>query len=263
MAKKLKYNFHTHTIRCNHAVDEDEKYIAVAIKNGLKTLGFSDHIPLVREDGKESSYRVPYNRCQEYYDTLNSLREKYRDKIEMFIGYEMEYYPEYFDVMLETAKKFKGEYLILGQHFFTAEHKNGKHSLYKTTETKEELSFYVDVIIKAMKTGVFTYVAHPDIINFIGKDEDYISEMTRICKTSKELNIPLELNLLGIRENRIYPNELFWKIVGEIGAPVVIGCDAHTSNDVYEINCIKKAFEIIKKYKLNYIKTPNIIRIDK
>lgn len=263
MIKRLKHNFHTHTIRCNHAVDEDEKYIEVAIKNRLKTLGFSDHIPLIREDGRESSYRVPYNTCQEYYDSLNGLREKYRNQIEIFIGFEMEYYPEYFDVMVETAKKFKGEYLILGQHFFTAEHKNGKHSLYETTETKEELSIYVDVILNAMKTGVFTYVAHPDIVNFVGNDEDYISEMTRICLASKELNIPLELNLLGIREDRIYPNKLFWKIAGEIGSPVIIGCDAHSAKDVYEKTCITKAFKIVKEFNLNLLEKPNLIRIDK
>ena len=37
MIKRFKHNFHTHTIRCSHAVDEDEKYIEVAIENGLKT----------------------------------------------------------------------------------------------------------------------------------------------------------------------------------------------------------------------------------
>lgn len=263
MLKKLDYNYHTHTKRCNHAVDEDEEYILNAINNGIKKLGFSEHIPLVREDGTESRYRLPISKCQDYFDNIKSLREKYLNKIDIIIGFEMEYYEEYFDVMLKTAKENGAEYLILGQHFYSAEHKNGKHSLYKTTETKEELAIYVDVIIKAMKTGVFTYVAHPDIINFTGKNSDYVSEMTRICQTSKELNIPLELNLLGIRENRIYPNNLFWKIAGKIGAPVVVGCDAHSANDVYEVNCIFKAFKIIKKYKLNYIKTPNIIKINK
>ena len=263
MIKRLKHNFHTHTIRCNHAVDEDEKYIEVAIENGLKTLGFSDHIPLVREDGRESSYRVPYARCQEYYDSLNGLREKYRNKIDIFIGFEMEYYPEYFDVMLETAKKFKGEYLILGQHFYVAEHKGGKYVLSQEGLGKEDITAYVNSVISAMKTGVFTYVAHPDIVNFVGSDEDYISEMSKICLASKELNIPLELNLLGIRKNRVYPNKLFWKIAGEIGSPVIIGCDAHSAKDVYEITCIEKAFEIVKEFNLNLLEKPNLIRIDK
>ena len=59
MLKKLDYNYHTHTKWCSHAVGEDEEYILNAIINGIKKLGFSEHIPLVREDGTESKYRLP------------------------------------------------------------------------------------------------------------------------------------------------------------------------------------------------------------
>ena len=30
-----KYNYHTHTKRCGHAVGEDEEYVIAAINNGL------------------------------------------------------------------------------------------------------------------------------------------------------------------------------------------------------------------------------------
>lgn len=39
------FNIHTHTVRCNHAVGTDEEYVTAAINNGLKLLGFSDHVP--------------------------------------------------------------------------------------------------------------------------------------------------------------------------------------------------------------------------
>jgi len=32
------------------------------------------------------------------------------------------------------------------------------------------------------------------------------TEMRKICVASKEYNIPLEMNFLGIRDNRCYPN---------------------------------------------------------
>ena len=165
MIKNFDYNYHTHTKRCGHAINEDEEYIIHAIKSGVKTLGFSDHIPLIREDGTESKYRIPYNACQNYFDSLKELKVKLKDKIEILIGFEMEYYEDYFDVMLKTAKNFKAEYLILGQHFFTAEHKGGKYVLSPFID-KKDLILYVNSVIKAMETGLFTYVAHPDIINF-------------------------------------------------------------------------------------------------
>ena len=38
-------NYHTHTIRCNHAKGTEREYIEQAIKEGFKILGFSDHVP--------------------------------------------------------------------------------------------------------------------------------------------------------------------------------------------------------------------------
>ena len=49
----MDYNYHTHTYRCGHAIGEDEEYIKVSIQNGIKHLGFSDHIPFAFPDGYE------------------------------------------------------------------------------------------------------------------------------------------------------------------------------------------------------------------
>ena len=38
-------NYHTHTKRCYHAIDNEEDYILAAIKSGYSELGFSDHTP--------------------------------------------------------------------------------------------------------------------------------------------------------------------------------------------------------------------------
>ena len=87
--------------------------------------------------------------------------------------------------------------------------------------------------------------------------------MRRICQTSKECSIPLEINFKGIRENRIYPNETFWQIAGDVGAPVTFGSDAHDSIDAYDGRSLEKACKIIEKYSLNYVGKPNIILLKK
>ncbi|MBQ0092821.1 MAG: histidinol-phosphatase, partial [Clostridiales bacterium] len=42
----MRYNYHTHTDRCKHAVGREDDYIAVAIREGYDGLGISDHIIL-------------------------------------------------------------------------------------------------------------------------------------------------------------------------------------------------------------------------
>lgn len=256
------YNYHTHTTRCHHAVDSDEEYIKCAIEAGIKYLGFSDHAPYVFPDGYESHYRVEVVNGREYIETIRKLAEKYKDKIHISVGFEMEYYPDYFDEMLEMAKKFGAEYLILGQHFIGNERPDGIGTRVHT-ENPEVLTEYVNNVITAIKTGAFSYVAHPDMIRFEGDEEIYRREMTRLCEASKKHNIPLEINLHGLSNRRHYPSDRFFAIAGEIGAPVTFGFDAHESRALLDKKQVRKAAEMVKKHKLNYIGMPKLIAIAK
>ena len=73
---------------------------------------------------------------------------------------------------------------------------------------------------------------------------------------------PLEINLLGIRTGRFYPNPRFWQIAGEVGCPVTFGFDAHMPKDAYDGDSLNVAKWLVKRYKLNYIGMPKIIRLN-
>lgn len=254
------YNYHTHTTRCRHATDADEDYIRCAIEAGIKYLGFSDHIPFRFPDGHESFYHMELSSGEEYISTMRALRDKYQDKILISVGFEMEYYPSYFEDMLNLARNLGAEYLILGQHFIGDEWPDGIGSR-AYTEDLRLLCEYVDNVIKAIETGVFTYVAHPDIINFGGCEEDYTREMTRLCIAAKEHNIPLEINLHGLQHNRFYPSDRFFKIAGEVGAPVAFGMDVHDCASLLDKEQIRLARDMVVRHNLNYIGMPKLVSI--
>lgn len=254
------YNYHTHTTRCHHAIDSDEEYIESAIAAGIKYLGFSDHAPFVFPDGHEAFYCVEEKDCYEYVQTIHSLAEKYKEKILINVGYEMEYYPEHFEKMLELARNSGAEYLILGQHCITHEYPKG-HGSRGYTEDESLLGEYVDNVVDGIKSGVFSYVAHPDIINFGGSEDAYYNEMTRLCRVAKEHNIPLEINLHGLVNKRHYPSDRFFALVGEIGTPVVFGYDAHDSAALLNKEIVAEAGEMVKRHRLNYIGMPRLIPI--
>lgn len=258
----MNYNYHTHTFYCHHASGTPEEYVLSAIQNGVEFMGFSDHAPFVCANGTESGYRVYLAEAEKYCSEIKSLAEKYKDKIELLVGYEMEYYPDDFDKMLELATNSGGQYLILGEHFLEDESKDGMGCIAETDDT-ERLKNFAQVLVEGIKTRKFTYIAHPDIINFTGSDEVYREEIRKFCIAAREYNIPLEINFLGIRTNRHYPSEKFLKIVGEEKAPVTFGIDSHDSCSAYDGESFKTALEYVEKYNLNYIGKPEIIRIDK
>lgn len=256
----MNYNYHTHTYRCGHATDTPEEYILNAISIGIKRMGFSEHIPYEFADEYSIRYRLKVSETEEYFSELNALREKYKSVIDIKIGFETEYYPDKFDRMLSFARKSGAEYLILGQHFMNGIFTGGSHVI-SGTDSEENLRSYVSDVICAMNTGVISYVAHPDMFNFLGDEEFYKNEMKKICVSSKELGVPLEINCQGISDNRIYPAERFWSIAGEVGCPVTIGLDAHSAEAMRDRQSIYKAKSIIAKHNLNYIGEPKLKKI--
>ncbi len=245
-------NYHAHTWRCRHAFGTEREYIEEAIKGGFKVFGFSDHIPQVWPEGYDSGMRMLLHQLPEYVKTITDLKKEYEKDIEIFLGFEAEYYPDYFDKIIEELKKYPEiDYLILGQHFLYNE-MNAPASGTPTSDVKI-LTDYCDQVIEALETEKFSCVAHPDIINFKGDPSDYYDQMKRICLKAKEKDVPLEINFLGLLDNRIYPNPLFWRIAGEVGNEVIFGADCHSKDMVINKRSEELASLMVSKYNLNHI----------
>jgi len=253
----MDYNYHTHTFRCGHAAGTPEEYILWAIDHGVRYMGFSEHAPFRFPNGFESDYRLPVDEIAEYIAELKRLRKKYKDQIQLKIGFEMEYYPDFFPQMLKIATECGGEYLILGQHYPGNELPDRIHSA-KSSDSEQRLCSYVSCVLEGMKSGFFSYVAHPDVFRFTGDLRLYEREMRKVCVASKKWNIPLEINFLGMREGRHYPNPAFWKMAGEEEAPVTFGCDAHDIRSAFDGISLERAQEMVEKYGLNYVGIPQI-----
>ncbi len=244
---QLQANYHTHTVRCGHAEGADRDYVEMALARGLKVLGFSDHVPMPFPDGHESRFRVPLAQLEDYVKSVLALRDEYKSEIRILLGFEAEYYPDLFDAMRELLSAYPVDYLILGQHF-----NDSREQIYNTREQTDPaaLHTYVDRVLSAMETGAFTYVAHPDLIHFTGAEALYTREMTRLIGGARERDIPLEINLLGIREKRNYPDARFWQLAGQLRASTVLGCDAHRPKDLADPENIREGLAWARRFGL-------------
>lgn len=250
----IDYNYHTHTYRCGHATGTEREYIENAIAIGMKVFCFSDHIIFGYKSHEDEE---TFNN---YIETINKLKEEYKDKIEIHVGFECEYFRhrrKYYEYILAD----KGvEYLILGQHYVhIGIHETG--FMFKKLENQKRvlLSYYY-LIKKAFKTHLFCYLAHPDLyVRQCDPDSELFTKYAyKICRLAKRYNIPLEINLNG-QENKKhknkkpgYPVEQFWKIAGEVGNDVMVGIDAHSAELVTKAD-YAYAEELIKKYNLHHI----------
>lgn len=240
-------NYHSHTYRCKHAVGSEREYVENAIKAGIKILGFSDHSPYIFTNGYVSCFRMLPSETEGYFRTITDLRDEYRDEIEIHVGVEAEYYPSFFEGTIRFLENFPCEYIILGQHILSDENAPDAFTSAWPTDDPHILRRYVDQVIAGIRTGKFVYLAHPDLLAFTGDEKIYRAYYRELCEEAKKAGLPLELNLLGVRDNRRYPDEKFWRIAAETGNEVILGTDAHDPGSFLDKESVEKALGMLKR----------------
>lgn len=246
-------NYHTHTWRCMHATGTEREYVENAIQGGLQILGFSDHTPMPYPNEYVSPVKMRLDQLEDYVTTVLSLKKEYEKDIQILLGLEVEYYPAYFHNLLTFTRAYPFDYFLLAQHFLGNEINDVNSAL--PTKSEEALNRYCIQCLEALETGCFTYLAHPDLFNFVGDDAVYEHYMRILCQGAKKLNIPLEINFLGIWDRRHYPNLKFWEIAGQVQNTVVFGADAHQPEKVWNPQALKTAENIVNTFHLHLADT--------
>lgn len=260
-----KFNYHTHTYRCGHADKfmSDEDYVKLFIKKGFKEIAFTDHCPQKNKIDFRKSMRMDYSQKDEYIASINKLKEKYKDKINIKVGFEIEYDETQEENILELKKQT--DILVLGQHFIVSNNEL-KTFFKKDYFSSDDLINYANTIEKVLDKNLVDIIVHPDSYMYV---RDSFGEVERevahiICKSAEKHNVPLEINLTEVNRNLIgildkisYPCKEFWNIASLYNVKVLYGIDAHFKNQIenYE-KCIELANEIIGKdviSKLNFI----------
>ena len=86
------FDLHTHTT-FSDGRNTPEEMVLSAIGMGMSTLGISDH----SYTSFDESYCIPRHRLEEYKACIRMLKEKYRDRIELRLGLEKDYYSDTVD----------------------------------------------------------------------------------------------------------------------------------------------------------------------
>lgn len=260
----MKANYHTHTHRCHHASGCDEAYVKSAIQGGFKELGFSDHTPWKYDTKFVSNMRMTLEDFEDYYASISSLKEKYHGQIEIKIGLECEYYRKYMPWLKDFIQEKKLDYVILGNHYFETDE---LHIYYGSQCYKDSmLEDYVRTCIEGMKTGIYSYLAHPDLF-CRARNWDLACEKAahRICNAAKENDFILEYNLAGLKMSQImncdlYPHPQFWKIAAEYGCKVIIGVDAHEPSALEDVSLYEGAKATLSQLGLEIVESIAFLR---
>jgi histidinol phosphate phosphatase hisJ family len=227
----MKVDLHNHTPLCKHAIDDPSEYIEAAIKARTQIFGFSDHAPM----NYDKAYRMDFSQMNEYEKEIINLKEKYSDKIEILLGYEVDFLEGF---VSELVLERNVDYLIGSVHFLGGWGFDNPEFIgeYKNKDIDKIWQDYFSHITKLAKFRKFDIVGHIDLLKifkFLPKKDIRILAKEAFCEIKKS-NLVIEINAAGFRKPicEQYPSVQLLQMAYELDIPISFGSDAHAKDQV-------------------------------
>jgi len=257
----MRIDLHNHTTRCNHATGSMEDYIKKAIDLKIDIFGFSDHAPM----NFDKEYRMSLEQSYQYEKEVLTLKDKYKNDIEILLAYEVDYMSnnQYIE---EKILNSNVDYLIGSVHFLDTWGFDNPEYLkeYENKNIDDIWINYFNTIEEMAKTNYFNIVGHLDLIKvfkFLPK-KDIKSIAYKALKQIKKSNMTIEVNSAGLRKpiKEQYPSRSLLELAYELDIDITFSSDAHSIEQIgfgYENN-IRIAKSIGFKNCVSYIKKEKI-----
>lgn len=234
----IRANFHTHTTFAD-GISSAEETIRSAIDKGFCRLGFAEHSysPVREVFGMKKEAAVLYRQ------EILRLKERYRDKIEIFLGLELDSYGE---------KLITPEYIIGSVHYVK---KND--ALYAVDHNAESFAqmlaafgsadalthAYYNDIVQMAKTMRPDIIGHIDLITKFNESHAFFDENAPAyvsCAKDAILRIKPYCSLFEVNTGAIargcrgvpYPDKTLLSFLRENKIDVIVNSDAHAAQSV-------------------------------
>ena len=229
-------DLHVHTTYCDGNSTPLE-IVRSAIEKGVDVLGFSGHVYVAFDE----DFCMSRENTEKYFVEVNSLKEKYKDKIKILCGIEQEYFSiepsDRYDYIIGSVHYLYvgGEYIAVdldAQTLICAKDKYFNGDIYSLIEEYYRLE--ADVVNK-IKPDI---IGHFDLITKFNEDGKlfdeshprYVAAWKAAADSLLKYNIPFEINSGAISRGyrtAPYPSPEILNYIFKNGGKIVINSDSH------------------------------------
>ncbi|TMW72740.1 histidinol-phosphatase HisJ family protein [Alteribacter natronophilus] len=231
-------DYHTHHERCGHASGTLTDIVEKAIKKGLDQIGLSDHSPLFMEpeDHANPGMTMAKSEFPSYVEEMVSIREKYKDRIDIRLGVESDYVEGWEEHYSAIYERYPLDYIIGSVHYFDGFHVYDPRRWDRSgIDVNEEYKKYFTLVQKAARSGMFDILGHIDAIKGLNYKPD--QNQTMLMKETADCiagnDVVVELNTSGLRKCReIFPSTEMLSLLHSRGVQFTFGSDAHSPEEL-------------------------------
>jgi len=253
------FNLHTHSVYSD-GKSQPREIVEEAVRQGLTTLGFSEHSPLPFDN----TFSVKSADMPSYMAEIAQLKEDFKDKIDIYCALEADYLTGVSEPFAVTKEKYHLDYLIGGVHLVVdpalrpfdrlraqgplAEqiwfidgpkwevYDEGLQKFFNGDIRRAVRRFY-EQTNEMIEREPFDIIAHFDKIKmhnrerYFHEDEPWYRALAfETLDLIREKGLVMEVNVRGLykkRYNGFYPSPWLMEEACKMGIPAIISADAH------------------------------------
>ena len=233
----MKYDFHVHTKFCD-GKNTAEEMVLTAIEKNFGVIGFSGHA----YTSFDSSFCMSFDGELEYKKEVLYLKEKYADKIEIYVGCERDYFcdgeRDGFDYVIGSVHYIKkdGAYLSVD---LSADEMEKNIKEYYGEDVRAYLKDYYDLVAECPEKTNADIIGHFDLVTkfnekrkLFSEDEKWYRDMvlSALDAALDSCDI-IEVNTGAISRGytkKPYPTEFIIRRVIERGKKFILSGDSHS-----------------------------------
>ncbi|WP_407269839.1 histidinol-phosphatase HisJ [Radiobacillus sp. PE A8.2] len=265
-------DFHIHSNYCPHGTnDQMETYVQAAISQGLVYLTFTEHAPLpggFEDPTPDRDSAMSLTDVESYIKEINRLKDKYNNKITIYVGFEMDYI-EGFESETRAFLDQWGPLIddaILSVHMVKAP--NGEYVCVDFSEQEfariielfssvdEVYASYYRTVDQAIQANLGIYkpkrIGHLTLIEKFSlkypATQSFNAEIIKILDAMKAKELELDLNTAGFYKELCqtsYPSQTVIELAQSRNIPFVFGSDSHTAEHVARgLDLLPKAVQL-------------------
>ncbi|GGF60157.1 putative histidinol-phosphatase [Paenibacillus albidus] len=239
----MKFDLHTHHVRCGHADGTIRDYIEAGIAAGLGVIGISDHTPYFGSASEQEFPHIAMSKSElvHYVDEVLSLQKEYAGVIDVLLGIEADYLPEHAELYRKTLSAYPFDYII------GSVHNVGGISIFNKNRWKKlspqgqitDKSTYYRLIADSARSGMFQILGHIDAMkgNYPAFSDIPADAAVDDClRIIGENGVSIEINTSGCTKKcgGWYPSDAILERALHYGVEVTFGSDAHKPSRVAE-----------------------------
>ncbi len=246
-------NYHSHTHFCDGS-DDPELYIEYAIKQKMIAFGYSSHAPILFD----SEWTIPDNKLDDYLEQVKSIKKKYADRIETYLGLEIDFIPGCSGRHSHILENLELDYFIGSIHFvesfndgtfWNIDHnkklfEKGLNEIFKGSFRAASDRFY-ELTRQMIEQDAPDVVGHLDKIKMYNSNRQYFSEdeswyknqVEETLKAIKRSGTIVEVNTRGYYKYNqldLYPSQWIIEKLAKKDIPIMLNSDSHEPHEVNE-----------------------------